>query len=152
MQGFDSYGGQVQLLQVWKITSDGEQTGSHTASVEVEATIDSEKVPANSYAAFATSNTCDALYLHGNTSVDSYDSSTEASGAPPTTTFANGDVGSNGNVHVQGSFDLGGNIYSPRTGVGACGAGGVTAETLTGGGWSQNGSVMKLPHALVYRP
>ncbi len=153
MQGFDSYGGQVQILQVWKISSDGAQTGSPSASVEVEATIDSEKVPANSYAAFATANTCDALYLHGNTSVDSYDSSTEASGtAHPTTVFANGDVGSNGNIHVQGSFDLGGNIYSPRTGVGACSAGGVTAETLTGGGWTQNGSLMKLPHVLVYPP
>src|SRR5205085_673619 len=43
-------------------------------------------------------------------------------------------------------------IYSPRAGVGACTAGGVTAETITGGGWSQNGSLMKLPHVLVDPP
>ena len=152
MQPFDSYGGAVQLLQVWRVTSDGSQAGTRSAVVEVEATIDSEKVPANSMAAFATASTCDALYLHGNVQINSYDSSSMAANTNPTTVFEGGDVGSNGNVHIQGSIDLGGNMYSPRAGVGSCSNGAITAETITGGGWSQNGSLMQLPHALVYPP
>src|SRR5262249_60466286 len=42
-----------------------------------------------------------------------------------------GDVGTNGNLHVQGSVDVHGNLYTPREGVGACTAGAVTGLSGT---------------------
>ena len=49
--------------------------GARPATVEVVAIVETPKVPANSYAAFATANTCGAIYFHGNVTIDSYDSS-----------------------------------------------------------------------------
>ncbi len=75
MQQFESYGGGLAVVQTWEITGDGGMQGSTKATVEVVAQIETPKVPANSMAAFATYNGCDAIYFHGNTTIDSYDSS-----------------------------------------------------------------------------
>jgi hypothetical protein len=100
-------------------------------------------VAANPYAAFATSNECDAIYFHGNVTVDSYDSSqgTVADTTEPT----GGDLGSNGNLHVQGSVNVAGNLYTPRTGVGACTAGAVNGLTGVIGG-----NMINLPTDVVF--
>ena len=141
MQSFQSYGGSQSVVQTWEITVDGSLTNSPKATVQVMATIETPKVTANNYAAFATANTCDAIYLHGNVTVDSYDSSVgPPSGAGNSTESTGGDLGSNGNVHVQGSVDVAGNVYTPRTGVGACTAGAV--DGLTG---TVDGQLVKLP-------
>jgi hypothetical protein len=155
MQKFDSYGGGQEVVQTWEITSDGGIQGSAKATVEVLAQIETPKVPANSYAAFATANTCDALYFHGNTTVNSYDSSDAsfaasiAAGLAHSTTASGGDVGTNGNLHITGSVDVQGNLYTPRTGVGTCAAGAVTGLT-EGGSAEVDGSMVQLPKAVSY--
>src|SRR5262249_47334578 len=74
MQSFEAYGGTPDVVQTWEITADGGFQSSR-ATVRVTATAERPKVAANPYAAFATANICDAIYLHGNVTTDSYDSS-----------------------------------------------------------------------------
>jgi Tfp pilus assembly protein PilX len=136
MQQFNGYGGTQSVVQTWEITVDGSLTNSPKAVVEVSARVETPKVPANQYAAFATADTCDAILFKGNVTVDSYDSSVGPPGpincpAPCSTETSGGDVGSNGNVHVQGSVDVYGNVYTPREGSGACTAGAVVGLTGT---------------------
>jgi hypothetical protein len=131
MQKFVSYGGTPDVVQTWEITSEGGMQNSK-AVVRVTATAERPKVAANPYAAFATSNLCDAIYLRGNVTTDSYDSASgPPSGAGNSTEQDGGDVGTNGNLHVQGSVDVNGNLYTARPGVGACTAGAVTGLTGT---------------------
>jgi Tfp pilus assembly protein PilX len=163
MQVFDAFGGTQSVVQTWRVTSEGGVSTVPKATVEVIAMIEQPKVSANSYAAFATADTCDALYLSGTVNTDSYDSSTLASGATPVLGGYGGDIGSNGNVHIQGNVDVAGNLYSPKAGVGACTAGAVTAETETGGAISvecsngdtgsdpSNPCLVKLPKTLVFQ-
>ncbi len=158
MQKIEAYGGTQDVVQTWEVTADG-GVGSSKATVRVTATAERPKVSANSYAAFATSNLCDALDFQGNASTDSYDSSV----GPPavSTETTGGDVGTNGNLHVQGHANVGGNLYVPRDGVGACTEGATGASTgLTGTVCDHvvdptciNGSVdnmVKLPKAVIF--
>lgn len=141
MQKFVAYGGTQDVVQTWEITADGGFAGSSKATVRVAATAETPKVSANSYAAFATANVCDAIYLRGNVSTDSYDSGlgppgncSSTHGVPNgsnSSTCSDGDVGTNGNLHVQGSVDVNGNLYTARPGVGSCTAGAVTGLTGT---------------------
>ena len=124
--------------------------GSTKAKVEVVAQIETPKVPANSMAAFATYNGCDAIYFHGNTTIDSYDSS---QGTPATTTEqTDGDVGTNGNLHIAGSVDVQGHLYTPRLGVGSCAAGAITGESVTGGSANVENGMVTLPKAVIFPP
>jgi len=144
MQKFESYGGTQDVVQTWELTSDGGFVNSSRASVRVTATAERPKVPANPYAAFATANTCSSMLLKGNAGTDSYDSGIGKPGTPNcgsnppppsatnSSTCGGGDVGTNGNLEVQGgSVDVHGNLYTPREGVGACTAGSLTGLTGT---------------------
>ncbi len=149
MQQFDSYGGQPIVVQTWQITSDGTLGGTRKATVEVSGFIERPKVSANSYAMFATSNTCSAIDLQGNINIDSYDSS---AGPPSTsTTESGGNAGSNGNMYIQGSVSVNGNLYTPRTGVGSCSASSVDAMTDIGAAHI-TGTIVQLPAAVSYPP
>jgi Tfp pilus assembly protein PilX len=146
MQQFVAYGGTQSIVQTWEITVDGSLTLSPKATVQVVATVETPKVAANPYAAFATANSCDAIYFHGNVTTDSYDSSLgPPSGVGNSQSDDGGDIGSNGNIHVQGSVDVGGNVYTPREGVGACTAGAV--DGLTG---TIDGQLVKLPTDVAF--
>ena len=105
MQQFESYGGQPTVVQKWQITADGGiLKGARTAMVEVAGLIERPKVSANSYTMFATANACGAIDLRGNINTDSYDSSL---GPPSSTTIQNeGNVGTNGNLTIQGSVSI----------------------------------------------
>jgi hypothetical protein len=150
MQQFESYGGGQAVVQTWEITGDGGMQGSAKADVQVVAQIETPKVPANSMAAFATYNGCDAIYFHGDTTIDSYDSS---EGTPATTTEqTDGDVGTNGNLHIGGSVDVQGHLYTPRLGVGDCTAGAITGESVTGGSANVENGMVSLPKAVIYPP
>ena len=150
MQEFEFYGGGQSVVQTREITGAGALATGRSATVEVSAIIETPKVPANSYAAFATANTCDAIYFHGNVTVNSYDSSAgPPTGAGNSTQASGGDVGTNGNLHILGSVDVQGNLYTPRTGVGDCAAGAVTGLT-EGGSASVTGSMVQLPTAVSY--
>ena len=162
MQVFDSYGGGQAVIQTWEIKGTGGLTGSRNATVEVVAMVETPKVPANSYAAFATANTCGAIHFQGSTRVDSYDSSVAPPGSNPgagnSTEYSGGDVGTNGNLQIGGSVDVYGNLYSPREGVGTCTEGAVTALTETGnakidgadGTTSDDNKPIRLPTAVTY--
>jgi hypothetical protein len=154
----DAYGGGNTIVQTWEITSDGTVNGVRPATVEITSTIETPKVPAFSYAAFATDNGCGALTFRGNTGTDSYNSATLPTGTAPTTCpvgttgpscykTSGGDVGTNGNMTIDGgAVDVQGNLSTPRTGVGACSAGNVTA--LSGALAVNGGSPIQLPKAV----
>jgi hypothetical protein len=115
------------------------------------ATVETPKVAANSYAAFATYAGCDAIQFHGNTTVNSYDSSVgpPGNGVGNSTESTGGDVGTNGNLHIWGSVDVQGNLYTPKSGVGTCTAGAVTGLT-DGGSSTVEGSMVPLPTVVNY--
>jgi len=151
MQQFDSYGGGQRVVQTWQITGDGSVAGTRSATVQVVATMETPKVPANSYAAFATANTCGAIHFHGNVTVDSYDSRVGPPGTCATcsTEDTGGDVGTNGNLEIDGAVDVNGNLYTPRTGVGDCASGAVTALSESGSA-DVNGDIVQLPSVVEY--
>ena len=152
MQQFEAYGGTDRVVQTWEITGIGGLTGPRNATVEVVALIETPKVPANSYAAFATSAGCGAISFQGNVTVNSYDSSEgPPTGAGNSTEASGGDVGTNGNLQIGGSVAVQGNLYTPRTGVGTCEEGSVTALSATGSA-TVTGSTVALPKAIVYPP
>jgi hypothetical protein len=154
----DAYGGGTTIVQTWQIVSDGTINGARTATVEITSTIETPKVPAFQYAAFATANGCGALTFKGNTGTDSYNSATLGGGPPVScpagSTAGNcfktsgGDVGTNGNMLIDGgAVNVNGNLSTPRTGVGACTAGYVTA--LSGALSVDGGSPIQLPKAVT---
>jgi hypothetical protein len=154
MQTFDAYGdtggGTPGIVQMWQITSDGTLTGSRTATVEVAAIAEQPVWPANSYAAFATGNICGALYFHGNVTTNSYDSSALSGATAPSFSSSGGNVGTNGNLQIQGAVNVDGNLYTPRTGVGSCQANAVDALSELGKA-TVAGSIVQLPTNVVYR-
>lgn len=149
LQSFEAYGGAAGVAATWKVTGIGALQNSPNSTVTVTSIIERPKVPANMYAAFATGNTCGAMYYHGDVTINSYDSRATPAGSVPTTQNWGGNVGTNGNLHIQGSVLVQGNLSTPRTGVGSCSAGAVTALTETGAA-DVRGSVIRLPGEAVY--
>ena len=153
MQTFDPYGGTPGgtpgVVQLWEITSRGSLGGSRTATVEVVALAEQPVWPANSYGAFATANTCGALNFGGTTDINSYDSTGMTGSTSPAISNNGGNVGTNGNMTIGGTVDVYGNLYTPRTGVGACTAGSVTALSETGTA-DVHGSSVPLPGTISY--
>jgi Tfp pilus assembly protein PilX len=149
MQKFQTYGGTEAVVQTWEVTADGGISGSRPATVEVVATVETPKVPANSYGAFATDPNCGALTFGGNVTINSYDSTGMTGSTSPTMSTTGGDVGTNGNLSISGSVEVQGNLYTPRTGVGSCEDGAVTALTDSGVA-TVTGSTVQLPQAANY--
>ena len=149
MQQFQAFGGTQNVVQTWEITGVGSISGGRTATVEVLAIVETPKIPANSLAAFATSASCGAMTFEGNSQTDSYDSNGMTGSTAPTLDEDGGDVGTNGNLNISGHVDVNGNLYSPRTGVGTCEEGAVTALTETGSA-DVNGSLIQLPTVVTY--
>ena len=159
MQQIDVYGGGVQTIQTWQITSTGTITAGKTAQVEVSATLETPKFPAQMYAAFGTAGGCGTLNFHGNnTQTDSYDSGAGLVGGNPALSNSGGNVGTNGNLTEGGGADIYGTLSSPRVGVGACSAGNVNALSSSGGATvnghnpPQPGDIVQLPQAVVLPP
>jgi Tfp pilus assembly protein PilX len=156
MQDFPSvpYLTSNNVVQTWQITSDGTITGARNADVQVSAVLEQQPMPAFAYAAFAESTQCNALKFGGGGSTNSYDSSNLAAG------FQNygGNVGTNGNLSEKGtSTTIYGTLSTPRTGVGSCSAGNVTALDPTGGATVNCGSgntnancLVELPQNILY--
>ena len=148
MQQIDAYGGGLQTIQTWQITSTGTITASRTAAVEVTATLETQKLPATTYGAFGTSGTCGAIAFSGTSHVDSYDSTAALVGGTPVISQTQGNVGTNGNLNVSGTADIYGTLSSPRVGVGACSSGNVDALSSSGGAVVHTG-VVQLPQAVT---
>src|SRR5229473_2446692 len=115
-------------VQTWQIVSDGTISTIRNAKVQVSAILEKHRTPTFNYAAFATDNGCGALNFGGGGNTNSYDSSAALSGGLPVTSATFGNVGTNGNLATSGTpTTINGTLSTPRTGVGACTAGNVTA-------------------------
>jgi hypothetical protein len=153
MRDFTAFGATTpNVVQTWRITGTGGITGVQNSIVEVSATLERQVVSAHTYAAFATNAGCGALSFSGGVQTDSYDSTNMTmSGGHPVAQANSGDVGTNGNLNESGGSIIKGSLSTPRTGVGNCSAGAVTAETISGGA-TVTGGLITLPQAVVYPP
>jgi hypothetical protein len=161
VQTFQAYGGGAGIVESWEVVADGGLVGSPKATVEVLALIETPKVPASSYAAFATDIMCGALSFGGSVDIKSYDSSQLVGAQAPDAThgaetLSGGDVGTNGNLNLAGHANVGGKLFTPRSGIGACtnGANGAIDGLTEGGSVTLNnnqpGGMVQLPAALAY--
>jgi Tfp pilus assembly protein PilX len=149
MRQVDVYGSALPVtVQTWKIVGQGTIGGARPATVKVEAIIEREVQPMFAYAAFATASGCGALTWYGNSSTDSYDSMALA-GGNPVITSSGGNVGTNGNLNIYGNANINGTLSTPRSGVGACSAGAVTAIS---GSVSATDGLVELPQPVNYPP
>jgi hypothetical protein len=147
----DAMSGQNRTLQTWEITGVGRRGGSGSAEVEVTAIIERQTRPVFSYAAFAGYNGCSALAFSGSSRTSSYNSSVSVpAGETPVLTNSDGHVGTNGNLSEIGDATINGTLSTPRTGVGACTAGNVTAQTIIGENATVTGGLVQLPQVVEY--
>jgi len=128
----DAYGGMLVTVQTWEITGSGNLDGAGDADVQVTAIIEKQPVPAFRYAAFSTYPGCSSMQFGGGGTTNSY-SSAGLVGAPVISN-SGGNVGSNGNLSLNGGAVVNGMLSTPRSGVGGCTANNVTAETVAGNG------------------
>ena len=145
----DAMTGLPTTIQTWEIVGRGVVRGAASAQVEVAAILERQDVPLYKYAAFATANGCNALSFAGGGTTDSYDSGALVGGVP---VIANntGNVGSNGNLTETGDpTTINGSLSTPRTGVGTCTTGNITAQTSIDGA-TVEGGIVELPQALSY--
>lgn len=145
MQSFSGYGSTSSVIQMWKIISDGTVPGAQPATVEVTAMLDQDIADADTFAAFATGTGCGAITLGGTVETQSYDSSVGT-----TLSDSGGNVGTNGNLSIGGHVDVHGSLSTPRTGVGACTDGAVTALTESGSATVDNNALVQLPQTVVF--
>ena len=135
------------IIQTWRLTSDGNIPGVRNAQVEVDAILEKPIMPTFGYAAFGTDPNCGSLNWMGNTSsTGSYDSTD----SPVVTEDYGGNVGTNGNLTEAGGAEINGNLSTPRTGVGNCSGGNVTACTPSP--CNVDGGINELPQALAFPP
>ncbi len=141
------------VIQTWQITGRGVTTGARNAQVEVTTMLERQTVSLFNYAVFATNAGCGALTFSGGSVVDSYDSQNVVmNGNDVVTQQYGGNVGSNGNLNESGNpTTIYGTMSTPRTGVGNCAAGGVSAWSVNGNA-SVTGGLIQLPQALAYPP
>ena len=151
MRSVIPYGSNTPVtVQTWRITGRGAIQGARTAEVEVSAVIERQVVPTFTYGLFATLPGCNALEFGGNVVTDSYDSSNISwvSGLPAINAWG-GHVGTNGNLTVGGATTIRGTLSTPRTGVGDCRNGAVTAYDYQGNA-NITGGILKLPQQVRY--
>ena len=153
MREFIPYGATVgtSVVQTWRLTARGFIQGARQAEVEVSAVIERQVFAAHTYALFALNAGCGALDLIGNMNTDSYDSAnmTFSNGIPVVDAWG-GHVGTNGNMHEQGGQTIvKGSLSTPRSGVGTCQSGAITAVSVTSGAQISEG-IIKLPQAVTW--
>jgi PilX N-terminal len=134
LEKYDQYGGLPGYSATWKLTGVGSFPTSPNSSVTVTSIVEIPKIPANAWAAFATSDQCGALHFQGNTEIDSYDSNGFAMGpgGEPIGDNFGGNVGTFGNLELEGSATVDGNLSTSQTGVGSCADGAVVALSVAG--------------------
>jgi Tfp pilus assembly protein PilX len=146
----DTFTGVPVTLQTWEITGRGNVAGLGTAAVEVSAIIERQETPVFKYAAFATDDGCDALTFGGGATTNSYDSRDYAGSGTPTFENWGGNVGTNGGLTGLGvTTTIHGTLSTPRSGVGNCTNGNITAADLNGGA-TVDGGLIQLPQEVSY--
>jgi hypothetical protein len=154
----DSLTGNQITLQTWQITGTGctaqgdgtaaclgSSDGAGAASVQVSAVLETNDKPVFQYAAFATGNGCGSLSFSGGAYTDSYDSRIANSWNNPNS--YGGDVGTNGNLTEGNNSTINGSLATPRSGVGNCSAGNVTAVSA---GANVTGGITQLSQPVTY--
>ena len=142
--------GTTITLQRWEVVGTGRVAGAGSAEVEVSAIVERQPVPVFKYAAFATDPGCDAMRFGGGASTDSYDSAQYGGSGTPTISSSDGNVGTNGNLsEIGATTTINGTLSTPRTGVGTCSAGSVSALT-TSGGATVTGGLVQLPQTVTF--
>jgi hypothetical protein len=137
-------------LQRWHVTGTGRVPGAGAAEIEVSAIVERPAVPVFAYAAFATYSGCDALRFGGGADTGSYNSADYSGVGVPVTSPADGNVGTNGNLSEIGATTaINGTLSTPRTGVGSCSSGSVSALT-TSGGATVTGGLVQLPQVVEF--
>lgn len=151
MRQVNVYGGTTGVVQTWRIDATGTLPGALPATVEVAAILERDSMPAETYAIFATGAGCGAITMGGNVHTDSYDSTamTMGAGGKPIADAFGGAVGTNGNLSIGGQVVVNGNLDTPRTGVGNCNNGNITAITASGQA-TVSGDTIQLPQAKTY--
>ena len=146
MQEMTVFGGTKTVIQTWQIVGDGTVPGAIPATVEVSATIERGPTGAVKEAVFASNAGCGAITMAGNEVTDSYDSSAAlGGGGTPVISDSGGSVGTNGNLDIGGNVTVHGVLDTPRTGVGSCTAGSVTAESVSGARATVDEGYVSLP-------
>ena len=137
------------MVQTWQITGPGALSGSRNATVEVVAHRRDAEGVRQLLRRVRDRQDVRGDELRWQLTIDSYDSNglDGLHGADAVT--SGGNVGTNGNLTISGSVDVQGNLYTPRTGVGACTAGAVDALTQIGHA-DVGGSIVQLPTAVSY--
>jgi hypothetical protein len=150
MRSYNGYGTSTLTVQTWQIVSDGAAgPTSALATVEVMASFEKAVVPAETFAVFATDTHCGAITYIGNGQTDSYNSGNALGGnGKPVISQSGGSVGTNGNLNLGGTVEVYGNLSSPRTGVGTCEEGAITA--LTDPHDHLHGDLIHLPQPKLY--
>ncbi len=137
-----------QTIQTWEITSDGTVTGIQNANVQISAILEQQASPVFAYAAFATDDDCDAITFGGGGVTGSYDSTLVVAGSVATQGFG-GNVGTNGSLSTLGDpTTIHVSLSTPRSGVGNCDSGNVTAWEGQSG--NVTGGLVELPQPVVY--
>jgi PilX N-terminal len=138
-----------RTVQTWQLTSEGSISGVRGATVRISAVLEQHINPTFDYAAFATDSGCGALTFGGGGVTNSYDDSAALVSGVPVTSATDGNVGTNGNLSTIGSpTTINGTLSTPRTGVGRCGSGNVTALSSSSG--TVTGGLVELPQTVVY--
>lgn len=145
MRDVNVYGGGSGVVQTWEIKATGTVPGAIPATVEVTATLERDIADAQTFAVFATGAGCGAITLSGNVETASYDSRIGTA-----TSDSGGNVGTNGNMSISGSVEVHGSLSTPRTGVGSCTAGAVTALTESGHAEVDGNNLIQLPQAINF--
>lgn len=151
MRTIQEYGAAApKVIQTWQLVGTGSIGGTRPATVEVRSVLERQVTSAHSFGVFATAAGCGALTFSGGSTSDSYDSSNMTMvGGVPQVQLSGGAVGSNGNLDVNGGqTQIYGSLSTPRTGVGHCKNGAVTA--LTGGAATVSEGLIQLPQAIQY--
>jgi Tfp pilus assembly protein PilX len=137
-----------QPVQSWEITSQGNVAGLRNAQVQVVMRIERTGTPLFGYGIFSTGTGCGAITFGGGAYTDSYNSS--AGTYATTVQTSGGNVGTNGNMTINGSTSqVKGTLSSADSGTGACGGGTTTALTASSPG-QVTGGVVSLSHTITY--
>jgi Tfp pilus assembly protein PilX len=145
--------GMPTIIQTWHITGTGSIAGGRPATVEVSSVLERNYGSAASFAVFATAVQCGSIAVGGGAIGDSYDSSSMTMDADgqPITQLTGSKMGTNGNLSAQGNATVYGTLSTPRTGVGSCKSGAITALSATGQAGVTEG-LIQLPQAITFPP
>ena len=151
MRVIQEYGATTpRVVLTWRLTGTGSLTGARPATVEVLSTLEQQVTPIMNFGLFATNPGCGSMEFAGGATTNSYDSSnmTIVNGQP-VFQASGGSVGTNGNLSLSGGqTQINGSLSTPRSGIGNCKNGTVTA--YTGNAAAVTEGLIQLPQAVSY--